>query len=123
MATAVSPQQGPVMPKSHVGFDSITNQIERKLLKRGFQFNVICVGKRSHLNINNRWLRVCIGQTGLGKSTLINTIFASHLIDSKGRLSPSDTVRSTTEIQSVSHGALNALGLSFMPRYAKAALQ
>ncbi len=36
-----------VYPKSHVGFDSITTQIERKLLKRGFQFNVICVGKFS----------------------------------------------------------------------------
>jgi hypothetical protein len=34
----------PVYPKSHVGFDSITSQIEKKLLKRGFQFNVICVG-------------------------------------------------------------------------------
>lgn len=34
-----------VYPKAHVGFDSITNQIEKKLLKRGFQFNVICVGK------------------------------------------------------------------------------
>ncbi|KAK4695610.1 hypothetical protein P7C71_g2173, partial [Lecanoromycetidae sp. Uapishka_2] len=56
MATAMSPQQGPVMPKSHVGFDSITTQIERKLLKRGFQFNVICVvieenGVRLRLNI------------------------------------------------------------------------
>ncbi|RPB28563.1 cell division/GTP binding protein [Terfezia boudieri ATCC MYA-4762] len=75
-----------VFPRSHVGFDSITSQIQRKLLKRGFQFNVICVG-----------------QTGLGKSTLINTIFASHLIDSKGRLTPDEPVRSTTEIQSVSH--------------------
>jgi len=36
--------QQSVYPKSHVGFDSITSQIERKLLKRGFQFNVICVG-------------------------------------------------------------------------------
>jgi hypothetical protein len=36
-----------VFPKSHVGFDSITTQIEKKLLKRGFQFNVICVGKFS----------------------------------------------------------------------------
>ena len=33
-----------VHPETHVGFDSITSQIERKLLKRGFQFNVICVG-------------------------------------------------------------------------------
>lgn len=46
MTTAISPQHGPVMPRSHVGFDSITTQIERKLLKRGFQFNVICVGRR-----------------------------------------------------------------------------
>ena len=29
---------------SYVGFDSITSQIEHKLLKRGFQFNVIAVG-------------------------------------------------------------------------------
>ncbi|KAL8704085.1 MAG: hypothetical protein Q9201_002746 [Fulgogasparrea decipioides] len=88
MATpnVTSSQSNPVMPKSHVGFDSITTQIERKLLKRGFQFNIICVG-----------------QTGLGKSTLINTIFASHLIDSKGRLTPAEPVRSTTEIQAVSH--------------------
>ncbi|CAZ85569.1 unnamed protein product [Tuber melanosporum] len=79
-------QAATVFPRSHVGFDSITSQIERKLLKRGFQFNVICVG-----------------QTGLGKSTLINTIFAAHLIDSKGRLTPDEPVRSTTEIQTVSH--------------------
>jgi septin 3/9/12 len=43
------------------------------------------------------------GQTGLGKSTLINTIFASHLIDSKGRTHPEEVIRSTTEIHPVSH--------------------
>ncbi|TLD25373.1 hypothetical protein PspLS_05986 [Pyricularia sp. CBS 133598] len=75
-----------IYPQSHVGFDSITSQIERKLLKRGFQFNVICVG-----------------QTGLGKSTLINTIFASHLIETKGRHHPDEVIRSTTEIHPVSH--------------------
>jgi septin 3/9/12 len=37
--------QSSVYPESYVGFDSITKQIEKKLVKRGFQFNVICVGK------------------------------------------------------------------------------
>lgn len=45
MATTSSPvNPDTVFPRSHVGFDSITSQIERKLLKRGFQFNVMCVG-------------------------------------------------------------------------------
>jgi hypothetical protein len=33
-----------IRAESYVGFDSITQQIEHKLLKRGFQFNVILVG-------------------------------------------------------------------------------
>ena len=45
MAATYSQPAQSVIPKSHVGFDSITSQIEKKLLKRGFQFNVICVGK------------------------------------------------------------------------------
>jgi hypothetical protein len=34
-----------IRAQSYVGFDSITQQIEHKLLKRGFQFNVILVGE------------------------------------------------------------------------------
>lgn len=43
-ANSNSTNPATVFPRSHVGFDSITSQIERKLLKRGFQFNVMCVG-------------------------------------------------------------------------------
>jgi septin family protein len=57
MAAATLNAQQSVFPKSHVGFDSITTQIEKKLLKRGFQFNVICVGM-SHSRASH-WHEQC----------------------------------------------------------------
>jgi energy-coupling factor transporter ATP-binding protein EcfA2 len=44
------------------------------------------------------------GQTGLGKSTMVNTLFASHLIESKGRLEVDGPMRQTTEIKEEQHG-------------------
>lgn len=44
-----------------------------------------------------------VGQSGLGKSTLVNTIFASHLLDSKGKYEHDEPVRQTTEIHAISH--------------------
>jgi septin 3/9/12 len=102
---AAMPEGNAVFPRSHVGFDSITQQIEKKLLKRGFQFNVICVGGFTFIDIvvSSSLTVPTAGQTGLGKSTLINTIFASHLIDSKGRLRPDQEMKKTTEIDAKSH--------------------
>jgi len=46
----------------------------------------------------------------LGKSTLVNTVFASHLVDTKGRQTPNEPVRSTTEIN-VSQQVLEENGI------------
>jgi septin family protein len=50
-----------------------------------------------------------VGQTGLGKSTMINTIFASHLIDTKGRFGADEPIRQTTEILTESHSTSTPL--------------
>lgn len=49
-----------ITPKTPVGFDSLPRQIEKKLLKRGFQFNVICVGKNlQSMNTKRQTLTLC----------------------------------------------------------------
>ncbi|TNM98686.1 hypothetical protein fugu_013250 [Takifugu bimaculatus] len=42
----------------HVGFDSLPDQLVSKSVAQGFSFNILCVG-----------------ETGVGKSTLMNTLF------------------------------------------------
>lgn len=75
-----------VQPLKYVGFDTITSQIENRLLKRGFQFNVMVVGR-----------------SGLGKTTLVNTLFLSKLAATLGRRSPEEPIEKTTEIKVHSH--------------------
>jgi septin 3/9/12 len=80
---------GLVQPLKYVGFDTITTQIENRLLKRGFQFNLMVVG-----------------QSGLGKSTLVNTLFASKLMETSARQSCEEPIERTTEITVHSHTLL-----------------
>jgi len=50
--------------KGHVGFDSLPDQLVTKATQKGFHFNVLC-----------------IGETGIGKSTLMSTLFNSNNFD------------------------------------------
>ncbi|KAM9482104.1 septin 9b isoform 2-T2 [Clarias gariepinus] len=71
---------------SYVGIDAILEQMRRKAMKQGFELNIMVVG-----------------QSGLGKSTLINTLFKSKV--SRRSVMPGDEERipQTIEIKSISH--------------------
>merc|ERR1712000_265861 len=70
----------------YVGFANLPNQWHRKSVRKGFNFNVMVVG-----------------ESGLGKSTLINTLFNTSLYPPKERKGPSlDIIPKTVTIQSIS---------------------
>ncbi|KAJ2984780.1 hypothetical protein NUW58_g5879 [Xylaria curta] len=70
----------------YVGFANLPNQWHRKSVRKGFNFNVMVVG-----------------ESGLGKSTLVNTLFNTSLYPPKDRKGPSlDIIPKTVSIQSIS---------------------
>ncbi|KAG8859334.1 hypothetical protein FRB96_004549 [Tulasnella sp. 330] len=69
----------------YVGFANLPNQVHRKSVRKGFQFTVMVVG-----------------EGGLGKSTLINTLFNTTLYPGKQPLEPSVERPSTVAIESIS---------------------
>ncbi|GAM84530.1 hypothetical protein ANO11243_025260 [Dothideomycetidae sp. 11243] len=69
-----------------VGFANLPNQWHRKSVRKGFNFNVMVVG-----------------ESGLGKSTLVNTLFNTSLYPPKERKQPSlDFAAKTVAVQSIS---------------------
>ncbi|KAF2101494.1 septin AspB [Rhizodiscina lignyota] len=70
----------------YVGFANLPNQWHRKSVRKGFNFNVMVVG-----------------ESGLGKSTLVNTLFNTSLYPPKERSPPSaEIMPKTVSIQSIS---------------------
>lgn len=75
-----------ITPLKYVGFDTITLQIELRLVRRGFTFNVMVVG-----------------HSGLGKTTLVNLLFAAPLVTLSGRKNTFDPVERTCEVLVSTH--------------------
>ncbi|KAK5899386.1 hypothetical protein CesoFtcFv8_008873 [Champsocephalus esox] len=71
---------------SYVGIDAILEQMRRKAMKQGFELNIMVVG-----------------QSGLGKSTLMNTLFKSKVSRKSVKPDPEERIPKTIEIKSISH--------------------
>lgn len=69
----------------YVGFANLPNQVHRKSVRKGFHFTLMVVG-----------------ESGLGKSTLVNTLFNTTLYPPKEHLPPHAERPRTIAIQSIS---------------------
>ncbi|CAL1588452.1 unnamed protein product [Knipowitschia caucasica] len=76
----------PVVDFSYVGIDAILEQMRRKAMKQGFELNIMVVG-----------------QSGLGKSTLMNTLFKSKVSRKSVQATAQEKIPKTIEIKSISH--------------------
>uniref|UniRef100_A0A3B1JE62 Septin 9a n=1 Tax=Astyanax mexicanus TaxID=7994 RepID=A0A3B1JE62_ASTMX len=76
----------PSVDFSYVGIDAILEQMRRKAMKQGFELNIMVVG-----------------QSGLGKSTLMNTLFKSKVSRKSVMGTAEERIPKTIEIKSISH--------------------
>uniref|UniRef100_A0A8C9SYP9 Septin 12 n=1 Tax=Scleropages formosus TaxID=113540 RepID=A0A8C9SYP9_SCLFO len=70
----------------YVGIEAVLDQMRRKAMKTGFEFNIMVVG-----------------QSGLGKSTLVNTLFKSKVSRKSCTPNYEEKIPKTVQLQSVSH--------------------
>lgn len=75
-----SPKQEP--EPGYVGFANLPNQVHRKSVKRGFEFTLMVVG-----------------ESGLGKSTLVDSLFLTDLYDETEIPKAVDRIHQTVEIE------------------------
>jgi septin 7 len=89
----------------YVGFANLPNQVHRKSVRKGFQFTAMVVGVfscfRSKLNL---FPNLSLGESGLGKSTLINTLFNTTLYPPKESIPPAAERSKTVSIESIDAG-------------------
>lgn len=70
----------------YVGIEAVLDQMRRKTMKAGFEFNIMVVG-----------------QSGLGKSTLVNTLFKSKVSRKSCTPNFEEKISKTVKLHSVSH--------------------
>uniref|UniRef100_A0A674E0S0 Septin-4-like n=1 Tax=Salmo trutta TaxID=8032 RepID=A0A674E0S0_SALTR len=67
--------------KEYVGFATLPNQVHRKSVKKGFDFTLMVAG-----------------ESGLGKSTLVNSLFLTDLYKDRKLLNAEERITQTVEI-------------------------
>ncbi|MEJ1271449.1 septin 3 [Cricetulus griseus] len=70
----------------YIGIDTIIEQMRKKTMKTGFDFNIMVVG-----------------QSGLGKSTLVNTLFKSQVSRKASSWNREEKIPKTVEIKAIGH--------------------
>uniref|UniRef100_A0A1A8HWD8 Septin 12 n=1 Tax=Nothobranchius kuhntae TaxID=321403 RepID=A0A1A8HWD8_NOTKU len=70
----------------YVGIEDVLDQMRRKTMKAGFEFNIMVVG-----------------QSGLGKSTLVNTLFKSKVSRKSCSSNYEEKITKTVKLHSISH--------------------
>ncbi|XP_032443990.1 neuronal-specific septin-3 isoform X2 [Xiphophorus hellerii] len=70
----------------YVGIEAVLDQMRRKTMKAGFEFNIMVVG-----------------QSGLGKSTLVNTLFKSKVSRKSCTPDYEEQISKTVKLHAVSH--------------------
>lgn len=69
--------------KENVGFYHLPDQINKKNIKRGFEFTLLVVGKITIICLYVYYQAIyykMIGDSGLGKTTLLDSLFGTDLI-------------------------------------------
>jgi len=74
--------RGRVRTGGYVGFADLPNQVHRKSVKKGFEFTLMVVG-----------------ESGLGKSTLVNSLFLTDLYAKRAPNSAKDRINKTVSIE------------------------
>ncbi|XP_041634559.1 neuronal-specific septin-3 isoform X2 [Cheilinus undulatus] len=70
----------------YIGIEAVLDQMRNKTMKTGFEFNIMVVG-----------------QSGLGKSTLVNTLFKSKVSRKSCTPNYEEQISKTVKLHSVSH--------------------